>query len=307
MKQRLPLFLLLIAILSAAILAVRRHYTTHPVTRDLSGGAKVQRERIDRFIGSTSEMNVELAIESLNDNGETFGVVSLAALSPSSLGRCYIKQVLADRRASKIFQHLTKLPSEKSSDFASGMFDAKLAMMTENFKQMARGDVDPNDSVAKLGPDHHAASVGLFFCSYFCTPRVLDEKLQKWDSQMNTPEISKIDGVQYLSLNRFIDPLFRINLLVISGSRNGATSIETLSSELEKIAQKVIGANHNPFFPISKLNMFKWDAETLDTDFTNVTRGVPASGNSILIQLPGFADSNSGAYLEDEQVFSGVL
>ena len=41
------------------------------------------------------------------------------------------------------------------------------------------------------------------------------------------------------------------------------------------------------------MRMFKYSAETLATDFTHRTRGVPASGNSVLLELPGFADPAS--------------
>jgi hypothetical protein len=273
--------------------------------RDLSGGAIIQRKRIDEFIRSTSELSVERAIESLNENGETFGVVSLAALSPTSLGRCYIKQVLADRRVTRVFQHLEEQPAHLAASAANDIFEDKLEIMVANWKQMALGGSNSADSFARLGPDHHAASVGLFFCSYFCSPNVFDEKLHKWDEQMNATVFDQIDGVQFLSNNRLIDPLFRINLLVISGSRNRA-SIDALNRELEVMSGKITG-DSKPIFEITKLNLFTWDAETLDTDFTNVTRGVPASADSVLMQLPGFADANSGAYLQDEQVLSQLV
>ena len=54
------------------------------------------------------------------------------------------------------------------------------------------------------------------------------------------------------------------------------------------------------------VNVFKWNAETLDTDFTHVTRGIPASTNSILLELPGFSDPNSWHRVRDKQVFAAL-
>ncbi len=58
------------------------------------------------------------------------------------------------------------------------------------------------------------------------------------------------------------------------------------------------------------MKMFKWSAETLDTDFTHRTRGIPSSDDSVLLELPGFADPNSSSriqYAEDANVVAQQL
>lgn len=285
----------------AIFLAYRRNSGQKPMSRDISGGAIVQRERIDRAIDTASGLNAESAIAALHEYSESYEVAQLASLTPSSFGICYFRQVLADRRVSKIFEAFLSLNSEDSSKQASQMFDSKLALLVSEWNKQANGQFA---GVGNFGPLHHATSVGAFFCSYFCSPAVLDEKLNRWDASVVSDAIDRIQGVEVMAINRFVDPLFRLNLLVISGVRNGA-SVEDLNKELDSITRKITG-DSTPFLQVESINLFKWDAETLDTDFTHVTRGVPASGKSILLKLPGFPDPNSSLFLQDQQVFAAL-
>ncbi len=288
-------------VLIAIFLAYRRISVRKPMSRDTSGGAVVQRERIDRAIDTASRLNAESAIAELHEYSESYELAQLASLSPSSLGICYIKQVLADRRVSKVFEKLQSLNSEDSSEQASKVFDSKLALLEREWNTQANGQ---HEGVGNLGALHHATSVAAFLCSYFCPPAVLKEKLNSWDASVSADAIERIEGVELMAVNRFADPLFRLNLLVISGVRNGA-SVEDLNKELDSITRQITG-DSKPFLQVESVNLFKWDAETLDTDFTHITRGVPASGNFILLELPGFPDPNSSLFLQDKQVFTAV-
>ena len=154
-------------------------------------------------------------------------------------------------------------------------------------------------------PTHHAASIGLFLCSYFCSPQILDSNIKLWTEARNRSEIEKIEGVRHLDPTRFIDPLFQLNLLVIAGDRKGA-STKSLDKELDILTRKITG-DTKPFLVISKMKLFKWNAETLDTDFTHRTRGVSASGNSVLLELPGFADPNSSLNLQKRDVAEQLM
>lgn len=173
---------------------------------------------------------------------------------------------------------------------AEKIFDDKFATFRSEWKRFASGD----DVVGKLGPCHHAASAGLLLCAYFCPPELLDEKLALWNKAMADKEFEEMQGVWHLSPNRFIDPLFHLNLLVISGDRQGVP-LEPLKEDLDRITHEMV---EPPFCRIANLRLFNWDAETMDTDFTHVTRGVPSSGNSVLCELPGFSNPNASLYLQ---------
>ncbi len=268
-----------------------------PATRDLSGGARVQRERIDRFIDATGKLDVNQAVESLSEYNESYELVQFAGLSPSSLWICYIKQIAAERRVSKCLEYLQKLPEQEASNEASRIFDDKFTIFQNEWQRFSLELGGEN-----TGPKHHAASVGLFLCSYFCSPHILDQKLNRWEDIMHSGSFDRIEGVDLLACNRFVDPLFRLNLLVISGWRNGA-SVEKLNQVLDVLTRKISG-DSKPFLQVDTLRVFKWNAETLDTDFTHLTRGVPASGNSILLELPGFNDANTFPFLQDKEVFA---
>lgn len=294
------ILLMMFVLLSGALYFVyRRNSVQAPTSRDISGGAIVQRERIDKAIDTASKLDPAEAIVSLHEYSESYEVAQLASLSPTSLGICYLKQVLADRRASKIFEHFQSLSNDDSSQEASKMFDSKLALLEREWNRQAEGETD---SVGNLGPLHHATSVAAFLCSYFCSPALFDEKLKRWDTSVVSDAIDQIEGVELMAINRFVDPLFRLNLLVISGSRNGA-SVEVLNKELDALTRRITG-DPEPFLQVETVNLFRWNAETLDTDFTHVTRGVPASANSLLLELPGFPDPNSSLFVQDKKVFA---
>lgn len=301
--KRWVFFIVFIMLFLTLYLIYRRNNTENPSREDLSGGATVQRQRIDRAIDTASGLSAAEAIDSLHVYSESYALALGASLSPASLGVCYLNQVLADRRASKIFEYFLSLDNEDASQRAVWMFDSKLELLRRYWQTQAE-DYTDTESFINLGPTHHATSVAAFFCSYFCSPDVLDEKLQQWDAALNTDAINQIEGVTITAPSRFVDPLFRLTLLAISGNRSGA-SIDHLNKELDLLSRKITG-NSEPFLQAKTVNVFKWNAETIETDFTHVTRGIPASTNSILLELPGFSDPNSWHRVIDKQVFAAL-
>lgn len=283
-------------IVLAVVGVVRRRNMPAPVSRDLSGGAKIQRERIDRVIENTSQLDIEEILASLSVYGESYALAGLASMSPSSLGHCFMKQIVADRRVSKVFEFLQSRSTSEASKQASTIFDTQFSILLSEWDRISN---TPGDD--STDPRHHAASAGLFLCSYFCSPGVFEEKLSEWDEKMSNTTYDKIQGVG-LSGSRYIDPLFRLNLLVISGDRNGQ-STDILNQELETVSRGISG-DSKPFLKIEPVKLFRWNAETLDTDFTHISRNVPASGNSVLLELPGFLDPDASLYLQDEQIFA---
>ena len=296
---RLPVLVLLAALLALGV-AIKRNYSQSPAVGDIDGGLPIHRERIDRVISHTSSLDIEQAVASLASYNESYELAQLASLSPSSLQVHFFRQVLADRRACKIFEYLLSLPREDAARKAEKIFDQQFGKVLSNWQSMSvtRGiEVD--------NPAHHAALVGLFLCSYFCPPDVLDDKIDLWSTSMSEESFDRIDGVELAAGHRYIDRLFHLNLLVISGQRAGA-STDKLNTELREFSKKLTG-DPEPFLQVSDLKVFKWNAETTDTDFTHITRGVPASGNSVLLELPGFADPNSIFKLNDQQVYDHLV
>lgn len=300
--KRWVFFIVFVMLFMTLYLIYRRNNTENPSREDLSGGATVQRQRIDRAIDTASGLSPAEAIDSLHVYSESYELASVASVSSSGVGFCYLNEVLADRRASKIFEYFLTLDNADASQRAVWMFDSKLDLLQRYWQTQAEDNTDTKPFI-NLGPPHHATSVAAFFCSYFCSPDVLDEKLQQWDAALNTDAINQIEGVEMAS-GRFVDPLYRLTLLAISGNRSGA-SIEQLNKELDLLSRKITG-DSGPFLQAKTVNVFKWNAETLETDFTHVTRGIPASTNSILLELPGFADPNSWHRVQDKQVFAAL-
>lgn len=281
----------------AVAVAILRNRSKPPGKIDISGGAIEQRARIDRAIDSASALDIDEAVKSLSEYNEQYELAGLASMSPSSIGLLYINQLLADRRVSKIFGHFLTLPDDEACSQAEEIFGDKFATFHGMWKRFAKGE----DVYGDLGPCHHAASASLLLYAYFCPPKVLDEKIAFWDKTMMNKEFGEVENLWQLSVNRFIDPLFRLNLLVISGQRDGA-SLENLNKQLDRVTRKITG--DDPFLKVTHLRMFKWDAETMDTDFTHVTRGVPSAEDSVLCELPGFSDPNSGRRLQNPEVGS---
>ena len=270
------------------------------ITRDLSGGAKIQRQRIDRVIASTESLSIDKAIAELANRNEAYDLIGLAAMSPSSRYPHYMSKIVADRRVSKIVEYLDSLSQSKAAQVSEEIFDSQFAKFLAEWKRLSS-----SRGRANTGPTHHAASVGLFLCSCYCSPQVLNKKISLWRKSLSDESFEQIDGVSLLVESRFIDRLFHLNLLVISGFKAGE-SIEELDKKLKK-ASAAITDDSRQFLQVTNLSLFRWNAETLTTDFTYVTRGVPASVNSILSEFPGFADPNSSRFLRDEDVFKHLL
>ena len=301
MKSRFIWTLFVLVVLSiVAVFTVFRRESPPPKIRDLSGGAKVQRQRIDRAIKTAGEFNVDEAILSLSQYNESYELAGLASMTSSSLGCCFMNSMLADRRISKIFAHLLTLPAKEADAKAQQIFDDQFAIFVKEWRNFAK-----KRGIPLTGPPHHAASAGLLLCSFFSSKGTLDSKIQRWNDTIRQPEFEQLVGVQVHAPTRFIDPLFHLNLLVISGHRQ-KRSISQLNRELESLCRK-INEDKNSYPQVTLMRMFKWSAETLDTDFTHRTRGVPASGNAVLLELPGFANANSSLFLQIPEVAGELL
>ncbi len=274
-----------------------------PSNLDHTDGERMGRIQIDRFIQTTSAMEIDAVLNSLNENGETYSIVSSASRS-SSVGSCYIKQVLADRRALRIFQYLSEKDADVASTESAAIFDEKLRLLANDWGRLTSAKSVSYDNLAALGPDHHAASIALFFCSFFCAPEILDQKMKDWDDAMDLPKFEKIEGDQFLKVHRCIDPLFRLNILLISGRRNGA-DVGGLELKITALSPLITGGKSS-FLKVKDLKLFKWNAAASDTHFVYMTRGVPASENAVLLILPGFTELTADVYLQNPQTFSLV-
>lgn len=292
MNSRVIWTLALLAVFSfLAIFMYRRRENPPPRIRDISGGAKIQRQRIDRAIATAGELNVDEAISSLSQYNESYELALLASFSPASGGKCYTKAIFADRRISKVFEYLTSISSKEADMRSQQIFEEHFETLLIKWKEWTDLKLKKVETMPKTGSPHHAASAGLFLCSYFCSRETLDLKIQRWNATLGAPEFDKLEGIKTHTPTRRIDPLFHLNLLVISGQRR-QKSVKYLNTELDSLCQKML-PGEEPFLQVTQMRMFKWSAETLDTDFTHRTRGVPASGNAVLIELPGFADPDA--------------
>lgn len=163
MKSRVIWTLAVMVVLSImAIITYRRRENPPPRIRDLSGGAKIQRQRIDRAINTASTVSVDEAIASLRKYNESYELAALAGQSPASKGKVYMNCMLGDRRISKIFEHLMSLPATEANAKAQQIFEDHLASLQKEWQNFAK-----IGGLQRTGPPHHAASAGLFFCSFF--------------------------------------------------------------------------------------------------------------------------------------------
>ncbi len=295
MKYRVIWLLgILVVLFFSAISMYRRRENPPPKIRDISGGAKIQRQRIDRAIATAEVLNVDQAISSLSHYNESYELASFAQFSPASGGKCFTKAMFADRRISKVFEFLTSVSATEADTRSQQIFEEHFAMLLEKWREWVDSKQKKVETMPMTGAPHHAASAGLFLCSYFCSRDTLDRKINRWNEVLGSVEFNKIDGIQKYTPSRRIDPLFHLNLLVISGHRR-QKSVRQLNSELKTLCQK-IAPGDEPFLQVTQMRMFKWNAETLETDFTHITRGIPASVNSVFLELPGFADPD--AYID---------
>ena len=228
-----------------------------PKFQDLSGGANIQRQRIDRAIETAGKLNVDEAIASLSEYNESFELAQLAGKSSASFGFLKINCMLGDRRISKIFQHLNSLPVTVADAKAQRIFEDHLAILQKEWQKLAKTGGLPG-----TGPPHHATSAGAFFCSFFSSKEIFDSKIKRWNALLGQPEFERL---RYPT--RLIEPLFHMNLLVISGHKHGK-SVSQLNKELAPLCEKIWG-EEKPSVQVTQMRMFQHNAETLETDFTH--------------------------------------
>ena len=228
MKSRIIWALAVVVVLSIlAVFTYRRRENPPPKIRELSGGAKIQRQRIDRAINTASAVSVDEAIASLSEYNESYELAGLATMTSSSLGYCFMNSMLADRRISKIFEHLSSLPANEADAKAQQIFDDQFALFVKEWRNFVK-----NRGIPLTGPPHHAASAGLLLCSSFCSKETLNSKIQRWNDTMTQPEFEQNDGVKYGERGRLIDRVFHLNLLVNAGQKYGKSV-----SQLNKVRE----------------------------------------------------------------------
>jgi hypothetical protein len=272
-----------------------------PKIRDLSNGAIVQRQRIDRSIELTKQLTIEETIANLSESNESYMLADFATVSSSAKGDIFINSMRGDRRVCKIFEHLLTLPQKEAALKAESIFDNQLPIFVEEWRKFAREGGLPN-----TGPHHHALSAGLFLCSYFSSTDALKSRIREWNEAVGVPEIARANGAKLFMPTRIINRLFLLNLLVISGERQ-RRSTASLNRDLNSICRKISGGGP-PFLQVIQMRLYSHQAETTDTDFTYRTRGVPASGTKIVCEIPGF-DSNHAAlmFLNSDEEWSVFL
>lgn len=290
MSQK-KLLLAVLVVLSVFAASAFSQQQNLPQKSGLSGGATNQRQRIDRAIDTAMLMTVEEAIQSLNKHNESYQLAHLSTLTPASPGRCFMNSMRGDRRICKIFEHLLSLPPKEADKEAQSMFDNQFPIFVDEWRKGVRQSGFP-----KTGPHHHSLSAGLFFCSYFCSKDDLDSRIQKWNETLRKPEFEQSESGKLFAPSRVIDPMFHLNLLVISGYRH-QKSIAELNRDLETVCKKIAGEG-KPFLQATQLSFYKSYAETTDTDFTHITRGAPASDTQLLIEIPGFASHDASLNLQ---------
>ncbi len=253
------------------------------------GQPSEQRQRIDRSIEQISDLSIQQAISSLSEYNETYELAQLSSLSPASFGLLYLNQIRGDRRVGMIWQYLAALPAEQAAGIAESMADRTIAEYHDHYLRLIR---DPQLRDRHTQTRRHAASAALFFCSFFCAPQVLDEKLEEWDRLMSSDEFSLDFGLlgDYRSSLVRYDPLFGANLLVISGARQGRL-IPELNGQLTRWDPH-LDPGYESNFKVETGRLFKPGAKTVDTDFTVFTQGATFDPADVIMSFPAFLNPN---------------
>ncbi len=246
------------------------------------GGDPYQRGRIDRVIASVGVMDLDQCAADLsqyNHNFEMAFVSGLPSLPIMPLSR--LKQTLADRRTSRLYEHLTALHESQRAGRADALVREKLTALRDYCGRA------PEDSSAALdGVYPHAADVSLFLCAVFCDVdeflSVTDEWVKDDDAE---PDFGRPDELYLMSLY----------LMVLHDKRG--ESLDSLNTRLEEL-----GMAMEMEMPVLKYHDFyKWNAHTNNTDFTHRHLGVATDSASKLRTVAGFDFWPVSSVLETSQ------
>ena len=276
---------------------------------DLSGGVSVQRARIDWFIEDTASMELDELIESL-DESEHLGyqLTQFATISHGSFNPpVRMLGVLADRRVAKIYEILSEQDEALASRTAASVFDEKLKTYADQLAKCRSGKTDCQHVLTRA--PEHAVSAALFLCARFCSRELFMDKLESWYA---TFPGAKRDLASMVS-GGLPDALLELNLLLYVMHRNGA-SVDDLNERLKDASRKPGTPSFPPRivqeYPPIQLGLLPFsrsDAHTNATDFTHVTRGVPADKQAILAEVPGFDNWPSTPFFVDADEQARVL
>ena len=277
-SNKLAIFLVLFAS-GPLIMAWRFYAKPSPRQKELSGGAVVQRERIDASIKNASEMTYEEAAIAISEPSQDFDVAHLAGQSAGFAPPVVFRRIIADRRVSLMYETLLALPQNSASSKSAEVFVEKLRIHKDKYADWCSGT---SQLTAFPSYTNHAASAALFLCATFCSKETFLDLLEKWDAEMSTPTYENGGASKHLKLP---DPLLKLNLIAIALSKQGK-SIDTINALLGSLSAKT----GEPLPVAVKIKLYRWNAHTNETDFTHTTRGVPSDGRAILTEIVGFPD-----------------
>ncbi|GIX00125.1 MAG: hypothetical protein KatS3mg111_3457 [Pirellulaceae bacterium] len=263
--------------------------------------ATVQQKRIENSIEEANTSSIEYLISTLHEPSVSSDIAVLGGLEPGGFGVSVIKMILTDRRVLKLFEHLNALDSNEACRIAADLFDEKHGL----YKQWLLSDAphvageDGISPVTKAQAARHSIWAALFLCSYFCPPEILDEKLQAFDSFESSPAMRQMRSNDTYRVENSLDRLFRLNLMVISGWRNGA-DMEAVR-DIERQAKRLFSLEELEL-PVQFFNVHKWSARTVEGDFTHLSKGVPVDTSTVMAKVPLIGDENASFFLTSQKV-----
>lgn len=262
---------------------------------DLSGGAPVQRERIDSFIERVGDQDIEQLELSLASEEIT---VFLSGMADPLLGSGInvFEQVCADRRVRKIYQEYREMGQDVADRKSRELFDYWIEQHGLHYEEQVRfiNAHGAEDGGAVSMSTSHACASALLLMLHFCEPQMVVRSAERFRS-LNEGIFSKIDRqtFPYLddsdSFNRGfgvtffqLDDFFFFNLFFVGVQRAADRP------DAKAIALNHLGVPNHSLDLLREGALYRWDAETLQYDFTHIHRLVPPSMNDKIIEFSYF-------------------
>lgn len=263
------------------------------------GGLPAQRQRIDKIIDSVAAMDYAQLVEDLSQYNERFEVAQAAGLSSAITGVSAhtLRQVLADRRAMKLYELLQSSSAEEQKRAPLKLFRAKMQLHRELCAKPL------NESLAMSEANYHALNVALFLCAMFCDPDDVVAECDEWvacDDAVGVVLVPSDEELDLEELTESSDPVVPgPDMLFVASVYTIMLTERNLMPE-DILRQRVVDLRETMDFalpPLVKFNLYRTSAHTTELDFLHRHRAVSPDSSALAATIIGFDDWERGGLL----------
>lgn len=245
---------------------------------DYSGGAHIQRDRIEKYVGRVAGADIDKLVKELNTYEPL--LVFAESRSQDPVPELTFEVCLANRRLAAIYAILRERNRRDSADACVNIFNDKLSIMKADWARVFFEWEEQGGSkkVVPIIEDYHSASAALFLVASFSDSQSLIDCVDRWTE--SAEEIRRrVDSRGDLKplenearMRGGLESLFTLNLYILHLTER--FQVGPIDSILDGLTRRPMTYTVIPFIA--------WDGHTNASDFTHNHAMVPIDSNKVI-------------------------